>query len=153
MSLKKLTSRFISMKYFLITLMLLTTACISNIDKHGYMFDLVDADYVEEGVTTKERLLRTFGSPTYISHLGQDEIWLYFYEKTDRVLFFKPKILDRKILLVNFKSSDTALEVQEFDLASEDKDFRFNQKYTKVESQEEGFLEALFGNVGQVSAR
>lgn len=141
------------MKKLLIILTLLASSCISNIDKHGYMFDLVDSDNVEEGVTTKERMLREFGSPTYISYLDNDEIWMYFYEKTNRVLFFKPKILERKILVVNFKSSDTVREVEEFDLASEDKKFSFNSKYTKVESQEEGFIKGLFGNVGQVSAR
>lgn len=134
-------------------LTLLATGCISNIDKHGYMFDLVDINFIEEGVTTKDKLLRGFGSPTYISYLGRNEVWLYFYEKTDRVLFFKPKILDRKILLVNFKGGDTVRKIKKFDLGSEDKNFNFNEKYTKVESQEEGFFEALFGNVGQVSAR
>ena len=117
------------------------------------MFDLVDADYIEEGVTTKDRTLRELGSPTYISHLDNEEIWLYFYEKTDRVLFFKPKILDRKILLVNFKRSDTAMKVEEFSLLDEKSDFSFDKRFTQVESEKEGFIEGLFGNVGQVRAR
>lgn len=141
------------MKKFFIILILLASSCISNIDKHGYMFDLVDADYIEEGVTTKDRALRELGSPTYISHLDNEEVWLYFYEKTDRVLFFKPKILDRKILLVNFKNGDTAIKVKELSLLDEKQDFLFDKKFTKVASEKEGFFEGLFGNVGQVRAR
>jgi outer membrane protein assembly factor BamE (lipoprotein component of BamABCDE complex) len=141
------------MKYFLIIATLLTASCISNINKHGYMFDLVDENYVEEGVTTKVRIKNELGSPTYVSYIDQDEVWLYFYEKTDRILFFKPKILERKILLVNFKGTDTAKEVRKYDLLDEDDKFKFNSKITKVESKEDGFFKGLFGNVGQVSAQ
>jgi len=117
------------------------------------MFDLVDTSRIEEGVTTKERVLRDLGSPTYISYLDKDEIWLYFYEKTDRVLFFRPKILDRQILLVNFQGSDTARVISKLDLLDEDKNFRFNKKFTKVSTEKDGFFKGLFGNVGQVSAK
>jgi len=117
------------------------------------MFDLVDVNYVEEGVTTKERIKRELGSPTYISYIDQDEVWLYFYEKTDRILFFKPEIKERKILLVNFHGTDTAKEVRHFDLLDEDENFKFNSEITKVKSEEDGFFTGLFGNVGQVSAQ
>lgn len=141
------------MKYLLIILILLTSSCISNIDKHGYMFDLLDTIPVEEGVTTKNKILRDLGSPTHISYLDDEEVWLYYSERTNRVLFFKPKILDRKILMVNFDGGDTARKVKEFSLADENKDFNFSKKFTHVKSEEEGFIKGLFGNVGQISAK
>ena len=92
------------MKYLLIILILLTSSCISNIDKHGYMFDLLDTIPVEEGVTTKNKILRDLGSPTHISYLDDEEVWLYYSERTNRVLFFKPKILTGVIQQERLKS-------------------------------------------------
>lgn len=140
------------MRYLLILLLFFLTSCISNIQKHGYMFDLVDQTYLTPGVTSKNRLLNIMGSASYISYLGDEEVWLYFYEKTNRILFFKPKILERKILLVSF-DDDVISKMRQFDLSNENDKFKFSQKFSEVETEDEGFFKALFGNVGQVSAQ
>jgi len=136
--------------FFYIFLLIATSSCASRLDKHGYMFDLSDHQFLQEGVTTKERLLKIMGSPTVISDLDNDEAWIYYAEDVNHFLFFKPKIIARDVLVVRFDASSTVRELKKIDLSSEEKNLDFASNYTAVESHKVGAFKSFFSNVGQV---
>ncbi len=140
------------MKNFLLVIFLLTmlSSCVSRLDKHGYMFDLSDHDLLQEGVTSKEKLLHIMGSPTIISDLSDNEAWIYFSEKVEHFLFFIPKITERELLVVRFDETGLVKEIKKIDLNDEDKKLQFVTNYTAVESHKAGFFKSIFSNVGQV---
>ena len=144
---KKITSNFL-----LILVIFCTSSCITRVEKRGYMFDLSDSHLLQEGVTSKERVLKIMGSPTIISDIG-DETWVYYYENIERLLFFIPSIEERQIIVLRFDREGVIKELKSLDLEDRDQKLSFNSKYTEVESHETGFFKSIFSNVGQVKAQ
>ncbi len=131
--------------------MIFLTSCIQNQQKHGYAFDLSDYQMLQEGVTTRENVLRFMGSPTIISNLT-DESWIYYSENVENLLFFIPDTKERMILSLKFDGRGILSSLEKFDLSDEKKELSFTSKYTEVESNKIGFFKSIFSNVGQVRA-
>ncbi len=131
---------------------MLLSSCIKVSKRYGYLFDLSDYQLVQEGITSKERVLKIMGSPTIISNLDSEEAWIYYSEDVDSILFFIPDIKERKILALKFDSSDTVKNIERYDLSDEDQKLKFASNYTEVQSSKIGFFKSIFSNVGQVKA-
>jgi outer membrane protein assembly factor BamE (lipoprotein component of BamABCDE complex) len=139
--------------FFYIFLLIALNACVSKLDKRGYMFDMSDHNLLQEGITSKERVLKIMGSPTLISDLDSDEAWIYYAENLKRLLFFKPDIISRDVLVIKFNEIGTIRELNRIDLNDEEKQLQFAANFTNVESRKIGFLKSLFSNVGQVKSQ
>jgi len=139
--------------FFYIFLLIALNACVSKVDKRGYMFDMSDHNLLQEGITSKERVLKIMGSPTLISDLDSDEAWIYYAEDLKRLLFFKPDVISRDVLVVRFNEVGTIRELSRIDLNNEEKQLQFAANFTNVESRKIGFLKSLFSNVGQVKSQ
>ncbi len=139
--------------FFYIFLLIALNACVSKLDKRGYMFDMSNHNLLQEGITSKERVLKIMGSPTLISDLDSDEAWIYYAENLKRLLFFKPDIISRDVLVIKFNEIGTIRELNRFDLSDEDKQLQFAENFTNVESRKIGFLKSLFSNVGQIKSQ
>ena len=138
--------------FFLCSILLIfLNACVSSVEKHGYMFDFSDYQMLQEGVTTKEKTLKIIGSPSLISDLDGSEVWIYYSEDLKHFLFFKPKVVSREVFLVKFDQENIINNLQKLSLSDEEKRIDFASKYTAVQSHEApGFFKSLFGNVGQI---
>lgn len=130
-------------------LILAMTSCITRVDKYGYMFDLSEYQDLREGVSGQTTVLKSMGSPTIISDLGEDESWIYYQEEVRSLLFFMPDIISRTVITINFDNNGTIKNLEEFDLNKETK-LQFSSNYTKVNSQKIGFFKSIFSNVGKV---
>ena len=140
------------MKNFLcyILLRISLSSCLASSEKHGYMFDLSDHELLQEGVSSKETVIKIMGSPTMISDIAMPESWIYYSEEVEKFLFFLPKIISRNILVITFNNSNSIGNIRRFDLSNNDERLKFTSKYTKVVSREEGFFKSIFSNIGQV---
>ncbi len=113
------------------------------------MFDSSGYETLQEGVTTKDRVLRIMGSPTIVSDLSNEELWLYYHEDVKELLFFKPKVISRTVIALKFDNQQTIKELKNYDLSSEEK-LTFSTDYTKAQNHDEGFFKKIFGNIGQI---
>lgn len=131
-------------------------SCVSRLEKHGYMFDMSGYDMVQTGVTTKEKLVKLMGSPTLITDFDgdkpEDKLWIYYSEDVEHFLFFTPKIVDRKIVVISFSEDDVINQIRTIDLKNDDKNLKFAQNHTPVDDHKRGIFKAFFSNVGQVKA-
>lgn len=112
------------------------------------MFDLTDSKLLQEGVTTKERVIRIMGSPTLVSDLDDNEAWIYYAEEVKLFLFFLPEVTSRNILVLRFDEANNLKELKNVDLASEVKNLNFASNYTAVDGHKVGLLKSFFSNVG-----
>lgn len=133
-----------------IFLILALSSCISRLEKHGYMFDFSDQDMLQEGVISKERVLKIMGSPTIISELDKDEAWIYYFENVQHFLFFKPTITERDVLVLHFNEAGTLKELNRVNLSNQNEGIKFSANYTAVDDHKTSFLNSFFSNVGQV---
>lgn len=141
-------------KFFcLVFITLFSTSCINNYEKRGYAFELSDYHLLQEGISSKETVLKTMGSPTIISDFNSEETWIYYSEEVNKVLFFIPKVTTRNVLAINFDNSETISKLEKFDLSNENSRFIFEKNYTQIKSRKTGFFKSIFGNIGQVRAQ
>jgi outer membrane protein assembly factor BamE (lipoprotein component of BamABCDE complex) len=138
---------------FALLLLLLVSSCLSRVEKRGYMFNLSDHEVLLEGVTSKKKVVNLMGSPTLISDLDAEEAWIYYSEDINNVLFFKPKITSRTMLVLKFDQLNVIKDLKKIDFSDEEKKLEFNSDYTKVESHEAGLFKSIFSNVGQIKAQ
>lgn len=133
-----------------IFLLIALNACVTRVEKHGYMFDLSNPEMLQEGITSKERVVKIMGSPTITANLDNEDAWIYYAENVERFLFFKPKIISRDVLVLRFDKANTIKELKKVSLSDEDKNLDFLTEYTAVDSHKVGFIKSFFSNVGQV---
>lgn len=137
-------------KFFLIPFIFLTSSCLSYYDNHGYMFQDVDVSAVEVGFSDTRQVLDVFGSPTVTIYHKNDAEWIYLSEKVRNLLFFMPKVTERRVLVLSFDNGSVLSKVDEFSL-SDQKKYDFDDEVTEISDRKEGFFDAIFGNIGQVT--
>ena len=136
------------LKLFCLTLLISNCACLSRVEKEGYIFDNASKTSLLENVTTKEKVLKIMGSPTIVSDL-EEEVFIYLSQDVKKLLFFKPKIIKREILVINFSKNNTIKSLASYDL-TKGRNISFSKKYTKVDGKETSAIAELFGNIGHV---
>jgi outer membrane protein assembly factor BamE (lipoprotein component of BamABCDE complex) len=114
------------------------------------MFEYGDAYLLEVG-NNKISVLNLMGSPSFKSQL-EDDSWFYFQEQTESFLFFKPKVVKREILVIDFIGQNIS-EISRYNLENERKNFHFSKNFTEVVEHKTGFLKSLFSNIGRVGAQ
>ncbi len=133
----------------LIFLILAISSCTSKVN-HGYMFEYSDAHLIDIG-SDKNFVFNIMGSPTFKSQLD-NESWIYMHEQTKSFLFFRPKIIQREIIILDF-AGNNVVDISKINLEDQAKNFKFEANFTEVEEHKTGFLKSLFSNVGQVRAQ
>ena len=137
-------------KFLTAFFLLVLSSCISRSEKHGYMFDLSDSDMLQEGITSKERVLKIMGSPTIISALDNEETWIYYSESVKHILFFYPKTEERQILTLNFSDNGVVKDMKKINLADENNEIQFAENITEIDDHETSLFKSFVDNVGQV---
>ncbi len=138
--------------FFAGILLFFIAACVTRIEKKGYVFEASDFELLQEGFSSQEQVLQLMGSPSFIDDFGEDESWVYFSEKIENFLFFKPKVLDRNVLVLRFRKN-LLLKIEKIDHTNEVANLHFVDFYTEVKSEKVGFFKGLFSNVGQVKSQ
>jgi len=136
-----------------VLIMVILSSCITRIEKQGYMFELVDKLSIESNITSKDRVLDIMGSPTFKSNIGKGESWIYYSQDVRKLLFFKPKVVKREIMILEFGIDNVVSNIREYDLLDKNDKIAFVSKYSAVGEHKTGFFSELFGNIGQVRAQ
>lgn len=139
-------------KLALIGLLLGATAtlsgCSSIRETRGYITDNVLLETVHPGIDNQRSVEGTLGRPTFESQYGE-KTWYYVSSVTGRKPFVRPRIKTHGVLAVKF---DAAGNVASVERSGIDKVVYLTPDYDKTPTlgRERGFLEDLFGNIGQV---
>jgi outer membrane protein assembly factor BamE (lipoprotein component of BamABCDE complex) len=142
------------MKSFTILLFLfIVSACSFRVDKSGYMFENNNINFIQKGVTSKNTILKNLGSPSIISYAKDKELWIYYSENIKYILFFKPNVFERDVLVLKFDDEQRVNYIKKLDLQDEDNKYFFNQNKTFVESHKSNFFKKIYENIGSILPR
>lgn len=122
--------------------------CSSIMEPRGYIIDQVLMDTVQPGIDNQTSVEGALGRPTFTSEYGE-ETWYYVSSVTARKPFRDPRIREHSVLAVRF---DDAGKVIAVDRSGIDRVAFINPNGNKTPTvgRERGFLQDLFGNIGQV---
>lgn len=132
----------------IVTLAALAAGCSSIRDHRGYITEQTLLDSVQPGLDNKTSVEGTLGRPTFVSQFGE-ETWYYISSTTSQKPFTRPKIRQHGVLTVRF---DPAGNVRATEVSGIEKVAYLDPEgdRTPTLGKERGFLEDLFGNIGQV---
>ena len=134
------------MIFFSVLLLNCLSSCVIK-GSHGYMFEYSDSHLIDIG-SDKLSVYNAMGSPSFISDID-GETWFYLNEKTESFLFLPSRVVDRKILALEFVSNKVN-NIRHFSKANQAQNFSFNNNKTFVDEHKLGWIKNLFSNVGQV---
>ncbi|MBD2842792.1 outer membrane protein assembly factor BamE [Erythrobacter rubeus] len=125
-------------------------ACSSIRESRGYVVDPLLVQSIQPGIDNQRSVEGTLGRPTFTSQYGEPT-WYYVSSVTGRRPFVRPRIRTHTVLAVQFDEAGNVATVDNSGIA----DVVFLQPdgdKTPTLGRERGFLEDLFGNIGQVGS-
>lgn len=126
------------------------SACTRLKGHQGYVVDPTLIGTISPGVDNRESVERTLGRPTFVSQFG-DRDYYYFSRNTRQYAFTSPKATEQMVLRVRFDAAGNVIAVDrrgKEQIAKTDP----SGKKTKTLGRDRGFLDELFGNIGQVGS-
>lgn len=128
----------------------LLAGCSATQDTRGFIPEDEAIAKVAAGVTTKDKVYDLFGSPSSMGTFDQN-VWYYIEKRTEQVAFYEPKVMDQKVLAVEFDKSGTVTHVRRWGL-KDGKPIEPVERITETRGRELGFLEQVFGNIGRFNS-
>ena len=129
--------------------MFCTIACEEQIHTRGNIPHLTDISKIKKGIHEKADIENILGTPSAIATF-QNETWYYVGGHVKSMSFFKPKFLDRKVLVIKF---DKVGKVKSVSAKRPPKKTSFDlvQRETPTKGKKLTFIQQLIGNVGRFS--
>lgn len=132
----------------LTALAVMLPACSSIRESRGYIVDPLLTNTIQPRIDNQQSVEGTLGRPTFVSQFGTPT-WYYVSSVTGQRPFSRPRIQVHNVLAVQF---DDAGRVANVERSGVDKVVFLDPNGSKTPTlgRERGFLEDLFGNIGQV---
>jgi outer membrane protein assembly factor BamE (lipoprotein component of BamABCDE complex) len=117
------------LSYLFVFFSLFLISCAPIIKPHGYQIEDILLNKPQEiGISSKEDLLKAFGTPSIkIEDIGNT--WLYLATTKEKKVFTKDEFKDQIVFAFNFDSNDILIS-QEIYNQEQMLDFKYNKNQT-----------------------
>lgn len=122
--------------------------CSAIRESRGYIVDPTLTGLIQPRIDNQQSVESTLGRPTFISQFGTPT-WYYVSSITGQRPFNRPRIQTHSVMAVTFDEAGRVADVQRSGV-EQVVYLDPNGKKTPTLGRERGFLEDLFGNIGQV---
>jgi len=137
--------RWLSLPCITIALCVTLSACsVSRVYTRGNLPDPERVSELVPGETTRDDILASLGSPSSVNTFG-NETWYYISEIVEIVAFLSPKVLERKILIVEFNPKSQMTQVVTLGLEA-GRELIHVERITPTFGQELTVLDQIIGN-------
>lgn len=123
-------------------------ACSSIRESRGFVNDPILVRTVQPGIDNRRSVEGALGRPTFESQYGENT-WYYISSVTGRRPFVRPRINTHFVLSVKFDEAGNVASVERNGI-DQVVFLQPDGDKTPTLGRERGFLEDLFGNIGQV---
>ncbi len=126
------------------------SGCFPTADTRGNLPLKEVVESIERGKQNRDQIAALLGTPSTKASFGKQETWYYIGKRTETLAFFKPKLLERKILVIKFDDRGVVEAVASYD-ASAGKPVELVERVTPTKGKELSVLAQIIGNVGRFS--
>lgn len=126
---------------------LLSAGCAPIQNVRGYVIDDERIARIENGVDDKSSILGMLGSPSNVSTFGTDT-WYYISRKTERLAFFEEKVLDQRVVAIQFDDSGVVAGIARYE-AGDARPVAISERVTPTRGKQLSLMQQLFGNLGR----
>jgi len=121
--------------------------CESQVDVRGNLPDPEAVNLIKPGQSTRAQVETNLGTPSTIATFDK-ETWYYIGGRVKSVSFFRPELLERKVVVVRFNERGVVEDLRQLD-ADDGKDVAVVQRETPTKGRELTLLQQLIGNIGR----
>lgn len=126
------------------------SACTPVITSHGQQPDPDALAQIEPGESSQRDVEAALGTPS-TQGVFRENVWYYMSERTERTAFFKPSLVERKIVAIVFEPSGVVEDIVTY-TENDKKEVDLVARVTPTAGNELSIIQQLFGNVGRFSA-
>lgn len=126
------------------------SACAPTVQIHGYVPPESDVSRIRPGFDDAGSVEEILGRPSSSGVLA-DSAWYYVQSTVESFTYHAPRVVDRKVLAVNFNDRGVVTDVRRYGL-SDGRIVDLQPRTTETGGREMGVLEQLFGNVLNLDA-
>jgi outer membrane protein assembly factor BamE (lipoprotein component of BamABCDE complex) len=125
----------------------LMAGCSPIIHMRGNLPHDEELNKVQAGVHTKGDVLKILGEPS-IPELFEGKGWFYIGERTQEVSFLRPKVLTRRVTLIEFDDKDMVSSITTHDEKA-GMDIEVSKRETPTLGRDPSIFREIFGNIGK----
>lgn len=123
--------------------------CDSIIDQRGFAPTPGSVEKLEIGTQSREDVIRLIGTPSSVGTFNPNT-WYYISQRQEAYAFFKPQVLEQKVIQLAFNEAGRLQSIKNYDL-TDGKDIDMVSRITPTAGKELTVLEQVLGNVGKFS--
>ncbi len=121
--------------------------CSVEIEERGYVYDQRDFDQIKPGFSSEAEITELLGTPSTVSTVD-GMTWYYISSTFEKLMFYTPEEVDRKVVAVYFDDTKTVEEVGYYGL-EDGRIIDFRTRKTPTRGKELTVLGQIFGNLGR----
>jgi outer membrane protein assembly factor BamE (lipoprotein component of BamABCDE complex) len=147
---QRLAAHFTPFKSVFLGLAIITSSlsgCSAEIEERGYVYDQRDFEKIQAGLTSSAEVEGILGSPSTVATID-GQVWYYISSTFEKLMFYTPEEIDRKVVAIYFDSSNTVEEVGYYGL-EDGQVIDFRTRKTPTRGKELTVLGQIFGNLGR----
>ncbi|MGB1548450.1 MAG: outer membrane protein assembly factor BamE [Alphaproteobacteria bacterium] len=126
-----------------------TASCAARITTRGNVPDVDALASIRTGVQTREEVAELIGSPSTVTTFS-DNTWYYISERIEDKTFSDPKVLDRKIIAIDFDANGTVENIRQYDIRH-GLVVNVVARKTPTPGKELSAIESILGGIGTLS--
>lgn len=123
--------------------------CDSIVDQRGFAPTPGSVEKLEIGAQSREDVIRLIGTPSSVGTFNPNT-WYYISQRQEAYAFFKPHVLEQKVIQLAFNEAGRLQSIKNYDL-TDGKDIDMVSRITPTAGKELTVLEQVLGNVGKFS--
>jgi len=123
--------------------------CAAVVEERGYVLEPTDLDRLQPGQTSKIEVEGVLGSPSTVASIKTEgDAWFYISSTFEKVAFYAPEEVDRKVVAIYFDPTDRITEVANYGL-EDGQVINFSDRATPTRGKKLTLLGQIFSNVGR----
>ena len=125
------------------------SSCEGRVDARGFVPNPDTLAEIRPGVQDKLDVANLLGTPSAVASFD-DDTWYYISQQTRNFAFFKPEIVEQRVLAIRFGDDDKIESTEAYTLA-DGAVVAPVERTTPTAGHELSLLQQLFGNIGRFS--
>lgn len=143
---KSLRCAGVALCFFAMTL----AACAPTVQVHGYVPSDADLSRIRPGFDDTGSVEQILGRPSSNGIL-RDQSWYYVQSTVENYTYHAPKVIDRKVVAVNFNAKGVVADIKRYGL-QDGRVIDLESRTTGTGGRQMSIVEQLFGNLLNLDA-
>ena len=136
---------------YIIIFFISTSSCSKINNLNGYLMKNTDFSLLRKNTSTKDDVYNIFGVPSIKYDIDDNSSTnIYFSQNISNFLFYRPTILERKVVVINY-NKDIISSIEQYNLSNQKNISYYVDDNLSNHITNKTYFSEIFSNIGQVT--